>query len=361
MKKWRKIYLLIFGIIFVITLSFIPYSDHRVSFNKLIEEAPPPGFILDGTKDRYHLVTKPLNNINFKFLFNYISDIKDLNRFNKWKEKTIEEGKKKLEKKEVVSTEELFYLETEFLRKYGKEFVFKKFRFGIYIVEIFIVVFVLFLANVLYFQVLKILRKLEPLIKKNKSIILILVAAFAVVLFLIFFRSKDNLASNIIQSLATLALVGVTLSYASSTKKLVDQEQRRLEEDKIKGKIEFKEKSLQEFGLPMQYRINNLKYYLTISSDFMQFNKNREGIKNSTDKIIEVSERYAYLGPNKFAQEMANVATHFSLLYSLNHETEKDYVPLREKTITVLASATAMILEQNTNYFTAINEYFSII
>ena len=157
---------LIFGFILLLILLFIPYKREAYVTADSLEARIPEKYGKSGSGNFGILLTKPLDQKGLKFFPFFISDAILHRKFIKWKDQTYEEGERIRANKQVLETEDVFYLEREFYKKYDGIFSYDKFWLELYLTE---VVLVLLLAGFSHILFCVVLRKKKKVVRYRKS------------------------------------------------------------------------------------------------------------------------------------------------------------------------------------------------
>jgi hypothetical protein len=157
---------LLFGFLIVLTLLFLPYKREAYVTSDSMEARIPEKYGNPGEGTPGILALQQLDQKGLKFFPFFVSDAIHHRKFLKWKDRTMEEGEQIRSGKEVLETEDIYYLEREFYKKYDGIFTYDKFWLEFYLTEILVI---LFTAGFSYILFCILLRKKKKVVRYRSS------------------------------------------------------------------------------------------------------------------------------------------------------------------------------------------------
>jgi len=158
---------LIFGYLLILAAIIVPIAEWEYYIpqywdgeaQKMIP-APPAGFTFDEQdkiSPRAKLNERIIKAGGFKLLPLFVADAIKHKKFLDWKKQVESKEERVTGNKKVFSTEELFYyLESEFLKKYGGSYFYVKFRTELFLNELALIVL---MGTFMYILLCVILRR----------------------------------------------------------------------------------------------------------------------------------------------------------------------------------------------------------
>jgi len=179
-----------------------------------------------------------------------------------------------------------------------------------------------------------------------------------IVSILLIFIKANGKTSNIIQAIALITLVFVTWIYARQTQELVQQEKISLFEETKKRHADFCEKNLQEFYMPLQYRLNNLNLLFKESSNLSELQCFSDYAKENYKVITDVLEKYGYLAHQDFGKSIDKLTQLFESAFDLSSDRPQEFDSLKGYTRSLLEDMRIMITKQIKENLKIVNEYY---
>lgn len=135
--------------------------------------------------------------------------------------------------------------------------------------------------------------------------------AIIVISVLLWFLKPQETINNIIQAIAIVTLVFVTLFYAKRTEDLVKQEEKVLEEEKKKRIADFAEKRLHNFYLPLQVYLKQMIEILKLKPISIKFlDENILQIKKAFSQygyMLSKDSAYAFISWQNVILKISNI------------------------------------------------------
>lgn len=210
---------------------------------------------------------------------------------------------------------------------------------------------------------------MKKLWKKSKWLLitwifLVLLVFFTFVFFLPCSDQRE-LANNIIQAIAIITLVLVTLSYAISTMELAEQTRNQsdrtaalIEDQKLSRDLDFREKILEKFCMPLQYRLNNLKSQLEkvrSKEDLPYFTAK---VTENSNAITNVFEVYGYLSPEDLSALIGQTSERLGAIINLDPDDEGNLEKLRDQAKLVIEKFLNILLKQSKENTLFLNDHY---
>lgn len=126
---------------------------------------------------------------------------------------------------------------------------------------------------------------MKKILKENWGLLLAWLLVIILAIFLLISFKPPSMINNIIQAIAIISLVFVTIFYARQTQRLANQEKKSIEEQRKKNRADFWESRLKEYYLPFK----RILLDLTISVEKRPFPA--DFIKK---KISDLCDIYSY-------------------------------------------------------------------